>query len=103
MKDEIKYCSRKEGIIGYGNSEIAKKETNDCVVVTIASCFDITYDKAHKFCKEYFNRYDREGTMMVPNRLYSFYISNKTLISNKKKTLIGTTTSAIINYELKKF
>lgn len=98
MKDEIKYCSRIEGIIGYGDSKIAKKETNDCVVVTIASCFDITYDKAHKFCKEYFNRYDREGTMMVPNKMYSFYISNKTLNYKKIKPIGEKSKNHLINH-----
>ena len=62
MKNELPYCKTSEAIIGYSDSMIAKRETNDCVVRAFASCFDIQYDKAHKFVKEKFNRVDRQGT-----------------------------------------
>ena len=94
MKDEIKYCSRQEGIIGYGDSKIAKDETNDCVVATIASCFDITYDRAHSFCKDYFNRYNRQGTLAVPFKMNSFYILGKHL-NHKKVKPMGKKTATI--------
>ena len=62
MKNELPYSKTSEAIIGYSDSMIAKRETNDCVVRAFASCFDIQYDKAHKFVKEKFNRVDRQGT-----------------------------------------
>ena len=62
MKNELPYCKTSEGIIGYSESIITKGETNDCVVRAFASCFDLQYDKAHKFVKEKFNRVDRQGT-----------------------------------------
>ena len=106
MKDEIKYCSRQEGIIGYGDSKIAKDETNDCVVATIASCFDITYDRAHAFCKDYFNRYNRQGTLSVPFKMNSFYILGKHLNHKKvkpmgKKIVFGLTSQYTLDYEVK--
>jgi hypothetical protein len=62
MKNILPYCSNNIGIIGYQDSEIAKKEKNDCVVRAFASAFEIPYDKAHKYVKEKFGRRDRCGT-----------------------------------------
>ena len=106
MKNELPYCNRNKGIVGYGDSKIAPTETNDCVVATIASCFDVTYDRAHKFCKDYFNRYNREGTMMVPFKMNSFYVSRKTLNGKKvkpvgKKVIEGLNTTYSLNYTVK--
>jgi len=49
-------------IKGYSESSIAKNETNDCVVKSIASGFEIDYDRAHQIVKEQFNRKDKKGT-----------------------------------------
>ena len=62
MKTNLPYCSNNIGIIGYQDSEIAKKENGDCVVRAFASAFEIPYDKAHKYVKEKFGRKDRCGT-----------------------------------------
>jgi hypothetical protein len=47
---------------GSFDSELARKEKNDCVVRSVASAADITYRTAHKFCKEFFGREDKRGT-----------------------------------------
>lgn len=44
------------------NSELAKSEKNDCVVRSVASAADVTYNIAHKFCKDVFARVDKRGT-----------------------------------------
>ena len=45
------------------NSEIAKRENNDCMVRALATAADVDYDTAHKFAKDVFQREDRKGTM----------------------------------------
>ena len=47
---------------GSFDSELARKEKNDCVVRSVASAADITYRTAHEFCKEFFGREDKRGT-----------------------------------------
>ena len=49
-------------IIGYSDSKIAKSETADCVVRSFASAFKTTYDEAHQFVAQKFNRKNRKGT-----------------------------------------
>ena len=62
MNNELKYIPTKEAIIGYGDSVIAKGESNDCVVRAISSAFQMHYDRAHEFVKEKFGRENRKGT-----------------------------------------
>jgi hypothetical protein len=62
MKDTLPYCTTEKAIKGYEESVIAKNETNDCVVRAFASCFDVSYDYAHKYVRENFGRKNREGT-----------------------------------------
>jgi len=62
MKNQLPYCKTSEAIKGYSESSIAKNETNDCVVKSIASGFEIDYDRAHQIVKEQFNRKDKKGT-----------------------------------------
>ena len=46
-----------------GSSELAKKETNDCVVRAFASAANVAYEVSHKFCEEVFGRTERKGVM----------------------------------------
>ena len=62
MNNEIKYIPKKDAIIGYSDSVIAKNETNDCAVNAISSAFQMHYDRAHEFVKEKFGRENRKGT-----------------------------------------
>ena len=62
MNNELKYIPTKDAIIGYGDSVIAKGETNDCVVRAISSAFQMHYDRAHEFVREKFGRENRKGT-----------------------------------------
>ena len=47
------------------NNNTAKKEKNDCFVRACANAFDISYDTAHKFVKDNFNRKKGRGTQNV--------------------------------------
>lgn len=44
-----------------GSSELAKKETNDCVVRAFASAANVAYEVSHRFCKEVFSRESKKG------------------------------------------
>jgi hypothetical protein len=44
------------------HSELAKRETNDCVVRAFMSALDLTYDQSHAWVKKYLKRQDRRGT-----------------------------------------
>ena len=46
-------------------SEISKREANDCVVRAMAACLDIHYDIAHKFIEVQYDRTERKGTRMT--------------------------------------
>jgi len=59
IKDEFFVNSN---VVAESNSELAKKETNDCVVRAFMMALDLPYDKAHKFVADKFNRVNRRGT-----------------------------------------
>lgn len=44
-----------------GNSKIQAGETNDCSVRAFATALDVTYDSAHQFVKETYDRVDKKG------------------------------------------
>ena len=45
-------------------SELAKSETNDCVVRAFMGALDISYDQAHAWVKKELKRKDRKATFM---------------------------------------
>ena len=47
------------------NTELARNEKNDCVVRSIATAAEISYNIAHEFCKNYLGRPDKKGTPNV--------------------------------------
>ena len=51
------------------NSEIANKEKNDCFVRACANAFDITYNTAHNWVSEVFDRKKGKGTKGVNNKM----------------------------------
>ena len=68
------------------SSELAKKETNDCVVKAFMVALDLPYDKAHAYIKDKMKRQDRKGTY---TNAYAKNIINTTK-NGKKITFIGT-------------
>ena len=67
-------------------SELAKKENNDCVVRAFMGALDISYDQAHAWVKKNMEREDRKGTFTVK---YSKNIIGKTK-NGYKVSYIGT-------------
>ena len=59
----------KNGYQVSGSSEIAKEETNDCVVRAIANACDVNYDQAHKYVAETFDRKKGKGTQLFTTLL----------------------------------
>lgn len=77
---------RDYNVIAHNSSELAKKETNDCVVKSFMCALDISYDQAHIYIKDKMKRQDRKGTF---TNAYAKNIIGTT--KNKKKiTFIGT-------------
>ena len=55
------YKYPKDSIKGYKTSKLAKTESQDCVVKTIANAFNMTYNQSHKLCKNELDRTFRKG------------------------------------------
>ena len=51
------------------NSEVANKEKNDCFVRVCANAFDISYNTAHNWVSEVFDRKKGKGTKGVNNKM----------------------------------
>jgi hypothetical protein len=88
----IPYITTSDAIKGYKDSELAKSERGDCVVRSIASAYDIDYDKAHRFVATTFGRKPRSGTYgFIPGM--NKIVDNKTRINRKltRKVLDLTT------------
>lgn len=48
--------------LAQNNSDLAKRETNDCVVRAFMCALDIPYEQAHAYIKKEMKREDRQGT-----------------------------------------
>ena len=92
MKNRLPYEQTGNAIKGYVDSKIAKGETNDCVVRTFASSFEIPYDEAHSFVAKFFNRQPRKGTYLVSHKLVQM-ADKKMVINNKTIHTMGTRTN----------
>lgn len=88
MKKELPYCKTSEAIIGYENSELAKSETNDCVVRAFASAYEIPYEDAHRFISERFGRKHRKGTYSFNSKMNKMG-EIKELIHNHYLRILG--------------
>lgn len=54
----------KNGYAVAQGSNVAKNEKNDCVVRAVANACEVSYDEAHKFVGETFDRKQGKGTQM---------------------------------------
>jgi len=54
----------KNGYAVAEGSNVAKNEKNDCVIRAVANACEVSYDDAHKFVGETFNRKQGKGTQM---------------------------------------
>lgn len=62
---KVHFIPAPQEIKGYGISQLAKKERNDCFVRAVAAALEISYDRAHKFAADNFERKERAGTKVV--------------------------------------
>jgi hypothetical protein len=99
MKKELPYCMTGKAIKGYDESVIAKGETNDCVVRAFASCFELSYDKAHKYVKEKFGRKDRQGTYGTVITMMNLVL-NRTQVNYKRIKRMGNRQLSHLHYSL---
>jgi len=60
-------------------SELAKQETNDCFVRSMAVAANLAYTEAHNLVKTLFDRKDKEGTFGVDIKLRDKQIRNTLL------------------------
>jgi hypothetical protein len=81
---KIRYTSASEVIKGYSESVLAKGERGDCVVRAVASAYEITYEKAHSWVSETFNRKPKRGTFGFSPGMNK--ISNDGIRINRKLT-----------------
>jgi hypothetical protein len=83
LKEEFFVDSNK---LAEASSELAKKETNDCVVRAFMCALNMSYDQAHGYIKNKMNRQDRRGTYV------NFYAKNiiGTTKNGLKISFIGT-------------
>ena len=104
MKNTLPYESTGNAIKGYADSKLAKGETNDCVVRSFASAFEITYDRAHKYVAENFGRKPRQGTYGTASTLGNMDKNNTQVNYKKVKTLGKSVNNSIfktLDYEVK--
>lgn len=66
----------------FKDSKIASGENNDCTVATLASSFDISYDKAHAIAADLFQRKPKRG-------VYSAILHSAMVDLKEKKTKIN--------------
>ena len=84
---KVQYICSTEAIRNIKESNLAKSETNDCVVRAFATAFDLDYDEAHQKVKEIFYRKPRKGTMGFHHGM-NMMDKNKTTINKKTVTKI---------------
>jgi len=94
MKNKLPYEATSKAIQGYSESVIAKSETNDCVVrAFVASAFDVTYDRAHKYVAEKFGRKPKKGTYGTVSKLVKM-VDDRTTVNYKKVHTVGVRKSS---------
>ena len=89
-KTNDKYNSPTDSLNGYKTSKLAKSEKRDCVVRAISAAFGITYNQAHAFAKENYNRVDKRGTDTLGYyKANNKFAEEKTVLFGKTMTQIG--------------
>ena len=71
MSKVLDYVYASEAINNYRESVKAKNEKNDCFVRAVASASGSSYDAAHSFVKDTFQRQDGQGTQFVDSTMLS--------------------------------
>lgn len=77
------------------DKRVSKGETNDCVVMSFASAFDLEYDVAHTIVKDQMMRKPRKGVSRFPQHMerlekLNYHFNGKKLLSVKRDGLFMT-------------
>ena len=83
----IKFMSGYEAITE--NDKKAKGEKNDCFVRAAMNAFDVSYDKAHAWVEQRFNRKKGKGTFAAAIILRAIAKSKETLFGKYQITYLG--------------
>ena len=86
---QLPYIQTSTAIIGYSDSAIAKNESNDCFVRAVASSFDCSYDTAHSWVRQKFERVNRKGTMYVASKMRKMCDDKEKFVDKSVKTIEG--------------
>jgi hypothetical protein len=81
----------------FKDSKIASSENNDCTVATLASSFDISYDKAHAIAADLFQRKPKRGVYGAV--LHSAMVDLK----EKENKINGKTVTKVFNTPTKDY
>ena len=84
---KVQYICSTEAIRNIKESNLAKWESNDCVVRAFATAFDLEYDEAHQKVKEIFCRKPKKGT--------TGFHYGMNMLDRNKKTINGKTITKI--------
>jgi hypothetical protein len=87
MKTETPYISSSVAVKGINDSTLAKSETNDCVVRSFASAFNVSYDFAHKKVAELFRRKNGQGTYCFSLVMRQMEVQDVRINRKKIKTI----------------
>jgi len=99
---QLPYIQTSTAITGYSDSVIAKNETNDCFVRSVASAYNVHYDEAHTWVKEKFNRVDRKRTKWVACKMATMAASGYKLNEKSIKTIDKLRTYDVKTYKMKR-
>ena len=86
---QLPYIQTSTAIIGYSDSAIAKNESNDCFVRAVASSFDCSYDTAHSWVRQKFERVNRKGTMNVVSKMRKMCDDKEQFVDKSVKSIEG--------------
>lgn len=73
------YSRPSENIADYSNSPLALSETNDCVVISISSAFQLPYEQSHKFVADKFGRKFRKGTYAFSEKMDRIWLGKESV------------------------
>ena len=99
MKKELPYTKTSDAIVGYEQSQLAKTESNDCVVRAWASAFELPYENAHKIIEEQFQRKFKKGTMRFNSKMNQLS-KMRALYNDKYLKILGEQTLSGLSYSL---
>jgi hypothetical protein len=84
---QLPYIQTSTAIIGYNDSLLAQTESNDCFVRSVASAYNVHYEKAHSWVKKYFKRKNNQGTYNVVMFMEQFARERKMFNGKRVKTI----------------